>query len=153
MKRMFILAAIAALVLVASNAIADEKKEMKAEKKPVTLKGEIVDTGCYIAHGAMGEKHKDCASKCIANGMPMGNASAVYVNQKFLDGSNVSGADTSVEQAEVVCAGLGAPYRARHDIHFSGTIDGGDTSSMQVQVIRAALGTGTSLGCSNICPN
>lgn len=72
MKRMFILAAIAALVLVASNAFADEKKEMKAEKKPVTLKGEIVDTGCYIAHGAMGEKHKDCASKCIANGMPMG---------------------------------------------------------------------------------
>jgi type 1 fimbria pilin len=72
MKRVFILAALTALVLVASNAIADEKKEMKAEKKPVTLKGEIVDTGCYIAHGAMGEKHKDCATKCIANGMPMG---------------------------------------------------------------------------------
>src|SRR5438093_7410937 len=89
----------------------------------------------------------------FANGVPMGNASAVYVNQKFTDHSNVNGGDTSVEQAEVVCAGLGAPYRARHDIHFSGTIDGGDTSSMQVQVIRAALGTGTSLGCSNICPN
>jgi hypothetical protein len=46
--------------------------DMKAEKKPVTLKGEIVDTGCYITHAAMGEKHKDCATKCIANGMPMG---------------------------------------------------------------------------------
>ena len=59
--------------LVAVNAIAAEtKSEMKAEKKPVTLKGELVDTGCYIGHGAMGEKHKECATKCIANGMPMG---------------------------------------------------------------------------------
>jgi type 1 fimbria pilin len=71
MKRALSFALLAALVLVAAVALADEKKEMKAEKKPVTLKGEIVDTGCYIAHGAMGEKHKDCASKCIANGMPM----------------------------------------------------------------------------------
>ena len=40
--------------------------------KQVTLKGEVVDTGCYLAHGSRGEKHKGCASKCIANGMPMG---------------------------------------------------------------------------------
>ena len=83
----------------------------------------------------------------------MGNASAVYVNQKFLDGSNVSGADTSVEQAEVVCAGLGAPYRARHDLQFNGAINGGDTAAMQAQVLRAGLGVGTSIGCANICPN
>jgi len=54
-------------------AIADTK-EMKAKAAPkaVTLKGELVDMGCYVSHGAMGEKHKDCATKCVAGGMPMG---------------------------------------------------------------------------------
>ncbi len=72
MKRVLGVAALMAAVLFVTGALADEKKEMKAEKKPVTLKGEIVDTGCYISHGAMGEKHKQCATTCIANGMPMG---------------------------------------------------------------------------------
>jgi hypothetical protein len=47
-------------------------KAASAAPKQVTLRGEIVDTGCYLAHGARGEKHKGCANKCIANGMPMG---------------------------------------------------------------------------------
>jgi hypothetical protein len=33
--------------------------------------GEILDAGCYLGHGAMGEKHKGCAVKCAANGMPL----------------------------------------------------------------------------------
>lgn len=37
-----------------------------------SLVGEIVDMGCYLAHGATGEDHKSCALKCIAGGMPMG---------------------------------------------------------------------------------
>jgi len=69
MKRVLSVILLVAATTFAFNAVADE---MKAEKKPTTLKGELVDTGCYIAHGAMGEKHKDCATKCIANGMPMG---------------------------------------------------------------------------------
>jgi hypothetical protein len=69
MKRVLSVILLVAATAFAFNAVADE---MKAEKKPVTLKGEIVDTGCYIGHGAMGEKHKDCATKCIASGMPMG---------------------------------------------------------------------------------
>jgi hypothetical protein len=61
----------------AVTAIADSKdmKEMKGMKeapKPVTIKGELVDMGCYVSHGARGEKHKDCATKCVAGGMPMG---------------------------------------------------------------------------------
>ena len=72
MKRVLSVAALVAAVLFAVSALAEVKKETKAEKKPVTLKGEIVDTGCYISHGAMGEKHKQCATTCIANGMPMG---------------------------------------------------------------------------------
>ena len=37
-----------------------------------TLRGELVDTGCYLGHEARGEKHVGCATKCIAGGMPMG---------------------------------------------------------------------------------
>jgi len=69
LSAVLLLAAVSFAVTVVS---ADSKMEMKAEKKPVTLKGELVDTGCYIEHGAMGEKHKECATKCIAGGMPMG---------------------------------------------------------------------------------
>jgi hypothetical protein len=72
MKRALSAVLLMTAVLFAVNALSAEKVEMKAEKKPVTLKGELVDTGCYIGHGAMGEKHKECATKCIANGMPMG---------------------------------------------------------------------------------
>ena len=87
------------------------------------------------------------------NGIPQGNVSVLYVNQRFLDGSGVNGGDTSVEQAEVACAGLGAPYRAHNDLQFNGAINGGDTTVMQAQVARAGLGVGTTLGCTNICPN
>ena len=89
----------------------------------------------------------------FVNGEPMSNASVVYVNQSFLDGSPVDGGDTHVEQLEVACAGLGAPYRARHDLDFDGVINGGDTSAMQAQVNRAGLGVGTTIGCTSICPN
>lgn len=37
-----------------------------------TITGEVVDTGCYLAHSARGAKHVACANKCIAGGMPMG---------------------------------------------------------------------------------
>src|SRR5205814_7928585 len=57
-----------AVVAVAS----ESAKTAKAAPKPVTLKGELVDMGCYVSHEAKGEKHKDCATKCVAGGMPMG---------------------------------------------------------------------------------
>ncbi len=37
-----------------------------------TIKGEVVDLMCYLDHGAKGEKHKGCASKCIKSGGPVG---------------------------------------------------------------------------------
>jgi hypothetical protein len=37
-----------------------------------SVKGEIVDVMCYLDHGAKGEKHKGCASKCIKGGGPVG---------------------------------------------------------------------------------
>jgi hypothetical protein len=60
-------------LFVAALAWADaEKGKAAAAPKPQTLTGEIVDMGCFVEHGAKGEKHVGCASKCIAGGMPMG---------------------------------------------------------------------------------
>ena len=56
----------------AAIAHAKEAKGAKGEPKSMTLKGELVDMGCYVSHEARGEKHKDCATKCVAGGMPMG---------------------------------------------------------------------------------
>ena len=39
--------------------------------KAGTWKGEVLDAGCYLGHGAMGAKHKECALKCASNGMPI----------------------------------------------------------------------------------
>ncbi len=74
MKRVLGLLVLVGALALAVAALADTKemKGMKAAPKPVTLKGELVDMGCYVSHGAMGEKHKDCATKCVAGGMPMG---------------------------------------------------------------------------------
>ncbi len=70
MRRASILLAIAAVAVLALGAYADQAA---MKKNPVkTLTGELVDTGCYLDHGAHGEKHIGCATKCIAGGMPMG---------------------------------------------------------------------------------
>jgi hypothetical protein len=37
-----------------------------------TVKGEVVDMGCWLGHSARGEKHTSCATKCLNQGMPMG---------------------------------------------------------------------------------
>ena len=46
-----------------------ENLDAGAEK---TVTGEIVDMMCYVDHNAMGEKHADCAAKCIKGGGPVG---------------------------------------------------------------------------------
>jgi len=54
--------------------------EMAGTHKTIT--GEVVDTGCYLGHGARGEKHVSCATKCINQGMPMGlltSSGALYL--------------------------------------------------------------------------
>lgn len=65
-----------------AKAASAEKSGEKAAAKTANVTGEIVDTGCYMAHGASGEKHASCAAKCIAGGMPMGlltEAGALYL--------------------------------------------------------------------------
>jgi hypothetical protein len=75
MKRMaVVLAAIASLVCFSTGFAADAHHDMgkMSEGKPSVTIGELVDMGCYVGHGAKGEKHADCAAKCIAGGMPIG---------------------------------------------------------------------------------
>ena len=37
-----------------------------------TLKGELVDMACYMAHGGGGPKHAKCAKSCVLDGSPVG---------------------------------------------------------------------------------
>ncbi|MFH1568879.1 MAG: hypothetical protein ABIL09_12850 [Gemmatimonadota bacterium] len=39
---------------------------------PSTMKGEIIDVGCYVHHQARGEQHSSCAVSCAKLGMPIG---------------------------------------------------------------------------------
>ena len=56
--------------------------EAKDAGKIETIKGEVVDLMCYLDHGAKGEKHKGCATKCIEGGGPVGLLTAD--NQLYL---------------------------------------------------------------------
>jgi hypothetical protein len=76
-KPNIILSIAAAAVFAAYPAVAHEghehgdKEDLAAgETKKIT--GEVVDMACYIDHNATGEKHIDCAKKCIASGLPVG---------------------------------------------------------------------------------
>jgi len=70
MIRKLALLVIAALVSLTLAAAAQEAA--KKAPAPITLTGELVDTGCFLSKGAHGEKHISCATKCISEGMPMG---------------------------------------------------------------------------------
>jgi len=70
MKKLTLALAAMLTFSIAFAAVAHEDEE-KDGPKIVTLKGEIVDTGCYLGHGAKGADHQACALRCIANGMPM----------------------------------------------------------------------------------
>jgi hypothetical protein len=41
-----------------------------AESKQVSVKGEVVDTVCYLTKGAKGPSHKACAQACLKGGNP-----------------------------------------------------------------------------------
>jgi hypothetical protein len=49
-----------------------EKKEDLASGETKKITGEVLDMACYIDHNATGEKHADCAKKCIVSGLPVG---------------------------------------------------------------------------------
>jgi hypothetical protein len=73
MKRVLVLAVLAAALIWVVQAIAADEKAAEKPAKSSSWTGEIVDMSCYTAKGAMGEKHgEECGAKCVANGTPMG---------------------------------------------------------------------------------
>lgn len=68
MKRIVGLILVAAVAFAASLALADGGM---AQGKKGSWKGEVLDAGCYLGHGAMGAKHASCAQRCAKNGMPL----------------------------------------------------------------------------------
>jgi hypothetical protein len=73
MHRISKLTVIVAALSVALPAIAHESHHMAGEKiVKKTVTGEVVDMGCWLGHASRGEKHVSCATKCLAQGMPMG---------------------------------------------------------------------------------
>jgi type 1 fimbria pilin len=72
-----IIAMAAAALIAASPVIAHEghehgQKEGLASGETKRFTGEVIDMACYIDHNATGEKHADCAKKCITSGLPVG---------------------------------------------------------------------------------
>ncbi len=43
------------------------------EHEQITVRGELMDTACYLAHPdtGQGEDHRKCASMCVKKGVPM----------------------------------------------------------------------------------
>jgi len=62
MKRLLLTGALALGVLYAH----DEPKG-----KPVTVTGQVVDTGCYLSHDSKGADHSACATTCAKAGVPL----------------------------------------------------------------------------------
>ncbi len=88
MKRLLLVALAVALMAPAADFPATAGAQSggaaapKGPKKPIKVVGELLDMGCFISRGLTGELHRECATKCINNGVPMGIMTAdstVYV--------------------------------------------------------------------------
>jgi hypothetical protein len=71
MKRFALLFAVVVAVACLWIGLASAAEHAAAAKPSVTT-GEVVCMGCYVGHSAKGEKHAECATKCVTGGMPMG---------------------------------------------------------------------------------
>src|SRR5262245_51393525 len=73
MNRTITLCAAIAVLCLSTTTFAHDDHHMPGMKVVTkTVTGEVVDMGCYLGHGARGEKHESCGNKCLAQGMPMG---------------------------------------------------------------------------------
>ena len=63
-----------ACLMISGLALADKPagKTAAAAGAKDKLTGEVVDITCYASHGAKGEKHAACGTKCLQSGMPAG---------------------------------------------------------------------------------
>lgn len=65
-------AVLAAVLGLAGAAYAQHDHGKPAAGETVTLKGEVVDLACYMAHEGKGAKHQKCAKACLLGGAPAG---------------------------------------------------------------------------------
>lgn len=79
MKRSIAVFCMFTLMFIVGSVLAQDKagkmdKDKKAAVKEMTVKGEVVDVSCYLAHGdkGKGESHVSCAEACAKNGGPLG---------------------------------------------------------------------------------
>ena len=49
-----------------------DHSKVSAEAKPITVQGELIDTACFVTSDgdAKGKDHAECATKCMASGVP-----------------------------------------------------------------------------------
>ena len=80
MKRFLSLLLLGSLVIFMGTALAGKKCDKScsefsscvgAKGKVVTLEGEIVEAGCFLANGETAKENADCIKKCAAEGMPL----------------------------------------------------------------------------------
>ena len=57
------------MLLVLFSVIAVSLPSMAAQQ--VTVKGEVIDSVCWVKMGAKGADHRDCAQECADNGIPL----------------------------------------------------------------------------------
>jgi hypothetical protein len=62
-KAIFLITIIAVISVVSLNAFSYEIR---------TIRGEVVELGCYCTTCSKGEEHKSCAAKCMEQGEPSG---------------------------------------------------------------------------------
>ena len=77
----------------------------KGPKKPIKVTGELLDMGCFISRGLRGELHRECATKCVNSGVPMGVMTAdstVYVltqnHDRAMDPTSFAGSPDPYQQ-------------------------------------------------------
>ncbi len=63
---------IVAMMFLAVGAFVMAHGDEEHGDEQMTVKGEIVDMACYVAHGARGAEHQACALRCVKAGQPMG---------------------------------------------------------------------------------
>src|SRR3970282_2647122 len=69
MKTTKLFLALSIVSLTLAGSLTAQEKAMKE----ATIKGEIIDSKCYLTGmmGGKGEEHKDCAIACIKGGLPV----------------------------------------------------------------------------------
>jgi hypothetical protein len=72
MRNIAIAVAILLLLGIAVAWYATQRQPAEAAGGTTTIRGEVVDLACYLAHDLTGPKHAACAVSCAEGGAPLG---------------------------------------------------------------------------------